>query len=88
MKMRSQSNSSSEEAENVYTVKGKDQQLVRVINRSKSNSSSGGSLEKEKSYKPSLKQQRERGKRKGSTSGSPKIGLQNQRGRQGPAKNR
>lgn len=86
MKMRSHSNSSSEGAEEAYNAKGKAQDLVRVVRRPESSSS--GSREKEKSFKPMYKQQRDLGKRKASTSGSPKVGLQNQRGRQAQIKSK
>ena len=46
------------------------------------------SLEKGQAYKPIYQRQRDAAKRKASTSGSPKIGLLNQRGRQVPVKNR
>lgn len=89
MRSQSNSNSSSEEREsNVYTAKGKQQDLVRVIHKPKSDSSSSGSREKERNYKPAFKRQKELAKRKPSKSGSPKIGLQNQRGRQLPLKNK
>ena len=90
MRLRSRSNSSEEEADTGAKAGGISSALVRVVHKSKSksNSTSDHSVEKGQSYKPIYQRQRDAAKRKGSTSGSPKIGLLNQRGRQVPVKNR